>query len=287
MRSVIKKMVGFTALALLAITMTVPAMAEKDVRELKVGVAPGPYGDLFKKAIKPGLEKKGYKVEIKEFSDYVQPNLALANGSINVNLFQHLPYLEKFSKDKGLKISPIRFLKGSKEAITVPTAGLGLYSHKIKSLGQLKSGDEVTIANDPTNLSRALRLLQKEGLITLKADIDPAKASEKDIAKNPKGIKIRPIEAAQIPRSLDSVTIAVINGNYAIAAGIPLDSALIKEELDENLKLVVAVRTEDLEKPFAKDIRGVLESAEFKKAVSNKKDVFKDFQFPAWLKSKK
>lgn len=287
MRNRLKRIVVTSLIAVAALLVTVPAMAAKEIKELKVGVAPGPYGDLFKKVIKPGLEKKGYKVEIKEFSDYVQPNLALANGSINVNLYQHLPYLEKFAKDKGIQISPIRFLNGNKDAITVPTAGLGLYSRKIKSINQLKSGDEVTIANDPTNLARALRLLQKVGLITLKPEIDPAKASEKDIAENPKGIKIRPIEAAQIARSLDSVTIAVINGNYAIAAGIPLDSALIREELDENLKLVVAVRTEDLEKQFAKDIRSVLESAEFRKAVTNKKDVFKDFQFPAWLKTKK
>jgi D-methionine transport system substrate-binding protein len=260
------------------------AIPEKNI---VVGVAPGPYGDLFKKAIQPGLEKKGYKVEIKEFSDYVQPNLALANGSINVNLFQHLPYLEKFSKDKGLKISPIRFQQGSKEPITVPTAGLGLYSRKIKALDQLKSGDEVTIANDPTNLARALRLLQKIGLIKLKADIDPAKASEKDVAENPKGLRIRPIEAAQIPRTLDSVTVAVINGNYAIAAGIPLSSAIIKEQLDENLKLVVAVRTDDQEKQFVKDIRGVIESKEFKKVANDPKQVFNDFQKPAWLTVKK
>jgi D-methionine transport system substrate-binding protein len=271
-----------------ALSMSVMASAAFAAKEtLNFGVAPGPYGDFVKKTLKPGLEKKGYKVEVKEFSDYVQPNLALNNNSINVNLFQHLPYLEKFSKDKGLKISPLQFSKGTKEPITIPTAGLGLYSRKIKSLAQLKSGDEVTIANDPTNLARALRLLQKVGLIKLKAEIDPAKASEKDIAENPKGLKIHPIEAAQIPRSLDSVTIAVINGNYAIAAGIPLDSALIKEELDENLKLVIAVRTEDLGKPFAKDIVAVVESAEFKKAVNNPKYVFKEFQFPAWLKSKK
>jgi len=284
----IRKSISRIALAVLALTLfaghSFAAIAEKN---LVVGVAPGPYGDLFRKAVQPGLEKKGYKVEIKEFSDYVQPNLALNNGSINVNLFQHLPYLEKFSKDKGLNIAPLRFEKGTKAPITVPTAGLGLYSRKIKSLEQLKSGDEVTIANDPTNLARALRLLQKIGLIKLKAEVDPARASEKDIAENPKGLKIRPIEAAQIPRTLDSVTVAVINGNYAIAAGIPLDSALVKEELDENLKLVVAVRSEDLDKQFAKDIRTVLESADFKKAVNNPKYVFKDFQFPAWLAAKK
>ncbi|CAH2031975.1 MetQ/NlpA family ABC transporter substrate-binding protein [Trichlorobacter ammonificans] len=284
MNNTMKTVVKVSVLALLALSMTVPALA---TQEIKVGVAPGPYGDLFKKAIKPGLEKKGYKVEIKEFSDYVQPNLALSNGSIDTNLFQHLPYLEKFSKDKGLKISPITFSKEPAKAITVPTAGLGLYSRKIRSVDQLKRGDEITIANDPTNLSRALRFLQKSGLITIKKEIDPAKASEKDIADNPKGLKIRPIEAAQIPRTLDSVSIAVINGNYAIAAGIPLDSALLKEELDENLKLVVAVRTDDLNKPFAKDIQSVLESADFRQAVYNKNYLFKDFQFPAWLKNRK
>lgn len=278
------------SIAIAALTLTLfsgQASAEKPSTTLLVGVAPGPYGDLFKKGIKPGLEKKGYKVEIKEFSDYVQPNLALANGSINVNLYQHLPYLEKFAKDKGVNIAPIRFLKGDKQPITVPTAGLGLYSRKIKSLDQLKSGDEVTIANDPTNLSRALRLLQKNGLVKLRDDVDATKASEKDIAENPKGLKIRPIEAAQLPRSLDSVSLSAVNGNYAIAAGIPLSSAIIKEQLDENLKLVVAVRTEDLEKQFVKDIRSVLESAEFKKVVNDPKQIFNDFQKPAWLTAKK
>lgn len=289
MKDRVKTVIRASLVAVLSLALAVPGLAARkgEQKEIKVGVAPGPYGDLFKRAIKPGLEKKGYKVEIKEFSDYVQPNLALSNGSIDANLFQHLPYLEKFSKDKGLKISPIRFSKGNHEPITVPTAGLGLYSRTIKSIAQLKKDDEITIANDPTNLARALRFLQKSGLITLKKEIDPAKASEKDIADNPRGLKIRPIEAAQIPRTLDSVTIAVINGNYAIAAGIPLDSALLKEELDENLKLVVAVRSDDLEKPFARDIQAVLESPDFKKAVSSKKDIFKDFQFPAWLTSKK
>ena len=103
MRNTLKKLAVIATLALTTVAMTLPVLAEKDVREIKVGVAPGPYGDLFKKAIKPGLEKKGYKVEIKEFSDYVQPNLALSNSSITANLFQHLPYLEKFSKDNGCR----------------------------------------------------------------------------------------------------------------------------------------------------------------------------------------
>ncbi|MGC3965340.1 MAG: MetQ/NlpA family ABC transporter substrate-binding protein [Rhodocyclaceae bacterium] len=241
------------------------------------GVAPGPYGDLIKQAIQPGLEKKGYKVEIKEFSDYVQPNLALANGALDANLFQHRPYLEKFSADKGLKLSPL---------INVPTAGLGFYSHKITSLDQLKKGDVVTLANDPTNLARALRFLAKLNLLTFKKDIDPTTASEKDIDQNPRGLVFRPLEAAQLPRTLDSATASVVNGNFAIAAGLKLSDALKLEELDEPLKNLIAVRTDDLNKPFVRDIKAVVESDEFLAVIDNPKYVFKSFQRPAWVQSR-
>lgn len=248
-------------------------------QKLVFGVAPGPYGDLIRFAIRPSLEKKGYAIEIKEFSDYVQPNLALNNGDLDANLFQHVRYLKKFSADKGLNLTDV---------ITIPTAGLGIYSHKIQAKNaeelkkQLKKGDTVTLANDPTNLARALGLLQKNGLITIKGNIDATKASEKDIDQNPYGLVIQPIEAAQLPRSLDSVTLSVVNGNYAIAAGIPLDSAIIKEELAEDLKNLVAVKTADFDKPFVKDIKEVIQSEDFKNAVENPKYVFRDFQRPAW-----
>lgn len=253
------------------------ASAQITPKTIVFGVAPGPYGDLIKVAIQPGLEKKGYKVVLKEFSDYVQPNLALANNSIDANLFQHRLYLDKFSADKGLKLSPL---------ITVPTAGLGLYSHKIKSLDQLKKGDIVTIANDPTNLARGLRFLAKEGLLTFKADIDPVKASEKDIEQNPRGLVFKPLEAAQLPRTLDSATASVVNGNFAIAAGLSLASALKLEQLDENIKNLVAVKTADLDKPFVQDIKQVVESPEFLAAVNDPKNVFKEFQKPEWLAAK-
>lgn len=241
------------------------------------GIAPGPYGDLIKAAIQPGLEKKGYKIVIKEFSDYVQPNLALANNSIDANLFQHRLYLDKFSADKGLKLSPV---------INVPTAGLGIYSHKIKSLDQLKKGDVVTLANDATNLARALRFLAKEGLLTFKKDIDPIQASEKDIDNNPLGLVFKPLEAAQLPRTLDSATISVVNGNFAIAAGLKLSEALKLEALDENIKNLVAVKTADLNKPFAQDIKQVIESPEFLAAVEDPKSHFREFQKPEWLAAK-
>jgi D-methionine transport system substrate-binding protein len=242
-----------------------------------LGVAPGPYGDLIKDAIEPGLNKKGYKVVIKEFSDYVQPNLALANKSLDANLFQHQLYLEKFSADKGLQLSPV---------IHVPTAGLGLYSYKIKSINEIKNGDLITIANDPTNLARALRFLASLNLITISKNINPAQASEKDIDQNPRGLVIKSLEAAQLPRTLDTATVSVVNGNYAIAAGLSLSSALKLERLEENTKNLVAVRTEDLNRQYVKDIRAVIESPEFLTVIDSKNHIYREFQKPSWLKSK-
>ncbi|OGO78394.1 MAG: metal ABC transporter substrate-binding protein [Clostridiales bacterium GWB2_37_7] len=264
-------------LVLVVLFTTLTACAGKEEKKITFGVAPGPYGDMIKKGIQPALLEKGYKVELKEFSDYVQPNLALSNKEINVNLFQHTVYLEKFAEDRSLQLSPV---------IIVPTAGVGIYSKKIKSLEELQEGSQVAIPNDPTNLSRALRLLQAAKLITIKSDIDPTKASEKDIVENPKNLKIVTLEAAQLPRSLETTDLAVINGNFAISAGIPLSTALVMEKLAEEYKNVIAVRTEDLDKEFVKDIKAVVESEAFFVAIEDDKQDFKSFQKPDWYKQK-
>jgi D-methionine transport system substrate-binding protein len=263
------------ALAAVLGLVTAPPARAADPKELVFGVSPGPYGDMVRRAIKPGLEAKGYRVTVKEFSDYVQPNLALAQGAIQANLFQHSNYLAKFSADRGLRLSPV---------IVVPTAGAGLYSRRVKSLAELKAGDELVVSNDVTNLARHLRFLQKIGLVKLRPDADPAKVSEKDIAENPRQLRIRPIEAAQAPRALDSVAAAVVNGNYAVAANIPLSTAIVVEQLDENLKNVVAVRTEDLDKPFVRDLKAVVEGPAFRAAIDDPKGIFNAFQKPAWMK---
>ena len=267
------------AASVLAVAVTIGSVigAEGEKKKLLVGVAPGPYGDLFTKAVKPDLEKRGYSVEVKEFSDYVQPNLALAGKDIDVNVFQHSVYLEKFAKDKELKISPV---------VSIPTAGLGIFAKKIKSISEIKDGSEVTIANDPTNLARALRFLAALKLITFKADIDPVKASEHDIAENPKKLKVTPVEAAQIPRTIDSVDFAVVNGNYAIAAGLKLSDAIALETLQENYKIVVAVRTDDAASAFAKEIKAIVESETFKNVVEKPENNFKEFQKPQWYLEK-
>ncbi|MCV9879978.1 MetQ/NlpA family ABC transporter substrate-binding protein [Brenneria izbisi] len=262
-------------IALMAAGMQL-ASANSDPKTIVFGVAPGPYGDMVNQAIKPELAKKGYKVVVREFSDYVQPNLALANGSIDANLFQHTLYMEKFATDKGLKISSL---------IVVPTASMGLYSNKIKSLDELKKGDVITLSNDATNLARGLRFLQSLGLITIKADIDATKASEKDIVENPRGLVFKPLEAAQLPRTLDSVTASLVNGNFAFAAGLKLSSAIKLESLDENLKNVIAVRTEDLDKPFAQDTKAVVESPAYAAVINQPDSMFSQFQKPEWMKA--
>ncbi|MEQ9862684.1 MetQ/NlpA family ABC transporter substrate-binding protein [Pectobacterium cacticida] len=267
--------------ALLGITLFTAGMqlavASSGPQTITFGVAPGPYGDMVNLAIKPELVKKGYKVVVREFSDYVQPNLALANGSIDANLFQHTLYLEKFAEDKGLSISPL---------ITVPTASMGFYSKKIKSLDELKKGDIVTLSNDATNLARGLRFLQSLGLVTIKPDIDPTKASEKDILTNPRGLVFKPLEAAQLPRTLDSVTAALVNGNFALASGMKLSSAIKLETLDENLKNVIAVRTDDLDKPFVQEIKAIVQSPAYAAVIDDPSLMYSQFQKPEWMRAK-
>ncbi|MGA7720870.1 MAG: MetQ/NlpA family ABC transporter substrate-binding protein [Ignavibacteriaceae bacterium] len=262
---------------IIALISVSSVFSQKHEKTIVIGVAPGPYGDLITRGIKPYLEKKGYTIELKQFSDYIQPDLALNNKEVDANLYQHTPFLVKLSADRGLKLSPV---------IKIPTAGVGVYSKKIKNISQLKDGDEVTIPNDPTNETRALKLLSVNNLITFKQNIDVTKASEKDIESNPHNLKIRPVEAAQLPRTLDAVAISVINGNYAIAAGIPLNSALIKEVLDEDHKNVLAVHSDDVNKQFVKDLKEAIESETFKKAIENPKDIFNSFQKPQWYLDK-
>ena len=281
----------FTILVALALIFIFPftlagcgGTSEKPVqKKILAGFSPGPYADMFRYAIKPGLEKKGYTVEIKEFSDWIQPNLALNNKEIDINIFQHKVYMEKFSSDKNLTLSQL---------IKVPTAGMGIYSRKItaKSAEELsksiKPGDEITLPNDPTNMARALRFLAKVNLITLKPDTDAAKASEKDIDKNPYSLRFAPVEAAQLPRTLDSVALSVVPGNYAIAAGIKLSSAIVLEELSEDMKNIIAVRTDNLDAQFAKDIKEIVESENFKAVIQDPNQIFVSFQKPDWYKQK-
>ncbi|MCH6267352.1 MetQ/NlpA family ABC transporter substrate-binding protein [Neobacillus citreus] len=241
-------------------------------KDIKIGATAGPYSDMVTKAIKPGLEKKGYKVELVEFSDYIQPNKALNNGDIDANLFQHTIYLQNFAKENNMDLTAL---------ISVPTAPMGIYSNTIKSIKDVKEGATVTLPNDPTNAARALNTLRDAGLITIKADADPLKVSEKDIAENKKNLKFQPIEAGQLPRSVESADLAAVPGNFALAAKMNLLDALTLEDMADNYRNIVAVKTSNKDSQLSKDIKAVVESADFEKVID---DQFKGFGKPSWMK---
>lgn len=246
----------------------------EDSKELKIGATVGPYSDMVSKAIKPILEQKGYKVEVVEFSDYIQPNIALGNGSLNANLYQHKIYMETFAKDNQLDLS---------EVLPVPTVPMGIYSNKYKTLDEVKEGSTVAIPNDPTNLARALLILQDVGLIKFDENANALTVSEKDIIENPKNLVFHPIEAAQLPRSLESTDLSAINGNFALAAGLRLQDALQLENIPADYLNLIVVNTKDLEAPFVKDIREAVESAQFEKVIDEQ---FQGYSKPDWMKNR-
>jgi D-methionine transport system substrate-binding protein len=190
----------------------------KEDKVIKIGVTPKPHEEIVNIA-KPLLEKEGYTVEITEFNDYVQPNTAVSEGSLDANFFQHMPYLKEQNESKGFKLVSVG---------AVHLEPMGLYSHKIKSLDELKDGATIAVPNDPSNEARALKLLAGKGLIKIK---DGELVTPKDITENPKNLKFSELEAAAVPRAIDDVDAAVINGNYALEAKFtPSKDALIIED---------------------------------------------------------
>lgn len=246
------------AIALAAASFT-PAFAQ-DKKELVIGATAGPYADQVRLGIKPILEKKGYTVKVVEFNDYIQPNFALAQGSLDADVFQHIVYLTKFSTENKLAIS---------ELLKVPTAPIALYSHKHKDL-DVKEGALVALPNDPTNAARALVVLQELGWVKLRDGTDPIKASEKDVAVNLKKIKLVPIEAAQLPRSLDDTDYSFVNGNFALASGLKITDALALEKTGPTYQNVVAIRTADKGQPWVKDLADAYRSREFLQVTETK-----------------
>ncbi|GHA18270.1 MetQ/NlpA family ABC transporter substrate-binding protein [Oceanisphaera arctica] len=245
-----------------------PVLAvDADKKEIVIGTTVGDFADMVTESIKPQLEALGYKVKLVEFTDYVMPNLALAEGALDVNCFQHQPYLETFSKDRGLELSPVT---------QVPTGPMGVYAGRQDSLEQIKRGSTVAIPNDPTNQARALLMLEDLGWITLRDDIDPLRASEFDVAENLKGIKLVVLEAAQLPRSRQDVDFAVINGNYAASSGIAFSEGLFLERSYDFINWVV-VRSEDKDKSFVQDVVNAYNAEAFKDYAVKR---FEGYKYP-------
>ena len=246
-----------------------PAAAPAADKPLKIGVTPGPHAQIME-VVKKVAEKDGLKIQIVEFSDYVQPNVALNQGDIDINSFQHLPFLENMVRDR--KYDLVMLAK----TFTFP---MGIYSKKIKNIKELKDGAVIAMPNDPTNGGRALLLFEKAGLIKLKPGLGH-KASVVDIVENPRKFKIRELEAAQIPRTLEDMEIAAINTNYAMSAGLlPAKDALILEDSSSPYANILAVRGKDKDNPLYKKFLKAYQSEEVKKFVTEQ---FKGSVIVAW-----
>ncbi|AJC87587.1 MetQ/NlpA family ABC transporter substrate-binding protein [Campylobacter insulaenigrae] len=195
---------------------------------ITIAASPVPHAQILEQ-IKPDLEQKGYKLEIKEFTDYVLPNLAVDGGEIDANFFQHTPYLEEFNKNKGTKLVKIA---------GVHIEPMAVYSKKFKSIDDLKDGATIAVPNDPTNESRALDIIERKGLVKFK---DNALKTPLDITDNPKNIKFVELKAAQLPRALDDVDFAIINSNYALSANLnpAKDSILIEDGQSPYVNILV------------------------------------------------
>lgn len=234
--------------------------SDKKSTTIKVGAVPVPHAEILE-FVKPILAKEGINLEIVNFNDYVQPNLALDKGDIDANYFQHTPYLESFNKDHNLKLVALA---------KVHIEPMAFYSLKNKSLDQFKNGDTIAIPNDPTNAGRALALLEKAGLIKLKDGVG-VKATVQDIADNPKQLKVTAMDAAQLPRVLQDVAGAVINTNYALEAKLnPTKDSLFIEDKDSPYANLLVVKQDRVNDPALLKLAQVLTTPEVKKFIEDK-----------------
>ncbi|MFI6563376.1 MetQ/NlpA family ABC transporter substrate-binding protein [Streptomyces sp. NPDC050534] len=229
---------------------------------LVVAASPTPHAEILDFVKKNLAKKAGLDLEVKEFQDYIVPNTATEDGSVDANYFQNKPYLDDFNKKRGTHIVPV---------VTVHLEPLGLYSHKVKKADALKSGATIAVPNDAVNEARALKLLAANGLITLKAGAG-TEATPQDIAKNHRNLKFKEVEAAQTARSLDDVDAAVVNGNYAISAGIkPAKEALVLESAKNSpYGNFLAVKKGNEKDPRVKKLAKLLTSPEVKKFIEDK-----------------
>lgn len=247
----------------LTASMADPLLAQN--KPLKIGVTAGPHAQIFEQ-VKKLAEKDGLNIQIVEFSDYVQPNAALATGDLDANSYQHKPYLDQQVKDRGYKLVNVGY------TVNFP---IGLYSKKVKRLEDLKEGAKFGIPNDPTNGGRVLLVLQDKGLIKLKPEAG-LKATPLDVTDNPKKLKFVELDAAQLPRSLDDLDASAINTNYALSAGLsPAKDTIAQEAAKSPYVNLIAVREQDKDKPWvaklvkayhSEDIRKFIQT-EFKGAV--------------------
>jgi len=258
---------SLAALTLGAAVFAQPALAQD--KSLKVGVTAGPHAQIFE-VVKQEAAKQGLKVEIIEFSDYVQPNAALSAGDLDMNSYQHQPYLDAANADRGYKLVSIA------KTVIFP---IGIYSKKVKNLGELKQGAQIGIPNDPTNGGRALLLLQEQGLVKLNPDAG-LKATPIDVTENPRKLRFVELDAAQLPRSLDDTDASAVNTNFALEAGLdPNKDAIARESSESPYANVLAVREQDQGRADLRKLVSIYHSPAVKAFIDEK---FKGAVVAAW-----
>lgn len=237
--------------------------ASGDLRKIKVGASPSPHAEILEEANKV-LKDKGYELDIVVYNDYVQPNIAVDTGELDANFFQHYPYLESFNEERGTKVV---------SAGVTHYEPFGIYAGKVSSLDDLKDGAKIAVPNDVTNEARALQLLAAQGLIKIK-DGAGLTATKNDIVENPKNIELLEVEAAQVPRSLQDVDVAVVNGNYAIEAGLKVKDALAVEdassEAADTYANIIAVKEGNEKNEEILALLDAIQSPEVKKFIEDK-----------------
>lgn len=253
-----KKFTLVTLIIILVSTSLVGcSKSENSDNLIRMGVSPRPHRELIE-FIEEDLKEEGIELKIIEFDDYIKPNLALAEKELDANFFQHEPYMNNFKEEKNIEIISIG---------GVHIEPMGLYSTKFETIDELEDGSEIAFPNDPTNGGRALLLLEKYGLIKLDSNAGIL-ATENDIIENPKKLKFTALEAAYLPRVLNEVDGAIINGNYALEASlVPTEDSLILEEKDSPYANIIAIRTgEEKEDKYIKLMK-VLQSEKVKKFI--------------------
>lgn len=245
---------------LFALLALFTAFSVQAADKLSVAATAVPHAEILE-FIKPELAKQGVELDIKVFTDYVQPNVQVAQGRMDANFFQHLPYLKSFNEGRGTELVSV---------VGVHVEPFGAYSSKIDSLDALQEGATVAIPNDPTNGGRALLLLQKAGLITLKDD-SKITATPRDIASNPRNLEFYELEAATLPRVLNQVELAMINTNYALEAGLnPTEDALILEGSESPYVNILVSQPENKDSDAMQALADALTSEAVRKFILEK-----------------
>jgi D-methionine transport system substrate-binding protein len=231
--------------------------SKNELKKIVVGATPVPHVEILN-VVKPILEAEGYELEIKEFTDYVTPNIALNDKELDANFFQHVPYMDEFAANNNMELVSVA---------KVHVEPLGAYSDKIKSIDEIVEGATVAIPNDATNEGRALILLQEQGFIKLK-DATGLTQTPLDIVENPMNLKFQELEAAQLPRVLQDVDFAIINTNFALEADLnPTKDALFIENADSPYANILTARPDNAESEEIKALVEALNSDEVRKFI--------------------